>query len=100
MVKTYIEKIPNIYTTIEIDKYMIMPNHIHMIIMNYGIPAVDSEKNGTPRCASPTKSKLPKIINALKSLTSRQFGATMWQRSYHDHIIRNEAEYKKNMGIY
>ena len=50
-----------------------MPNHIHMIIrLEDGTP----EQGGRDaRCASPTKS--------------------MRQRSYHDHIIRNENEYNR-----
>jgi len=37
---------------------------------------------------------LAKVINAFKSLTSRQFGETMWQRSYNDIIIRSEESYQ------
>jgi len=50
---------------------------------------------GTPECASPTKSMLAKIINAFKSLTSRKIGTSIWQRGYHDHIIRNDESYRK-----
>ena len=86
MVKQYIDKTPEFYNAVEIDNYVIMPNHIHMIIFL---------NTGTPVYVSPTKSMLPKIINAFKSLTSRHFGETMWQRSYYDRIIRNEEEYRK-----
>jgi len=84
MVEQYIVKVDEIYEMLRVDKYVIMPNHIHMIV---------SIIDETFECVSPTKSTLAKAINALKSLTSRQFGESMWQRSYHDHIIRNEAEY-------
>ena len=85
MVMQHVENISSVYNNIVIDKYAIMPNHVHMIMIIV---------NGTPGCASPTKSVLSNAINAFKSLTSKQFGEPLWQRSYHDHIIRCENEYK------
>lgn len=82
----YIENIPKHYGNVSIDKYVVMPNHIHMVVIL---------ERGTPGCASPTKSTLAKVINAFKSLTSRQFGESMWQRGYYDHIIRSETDYQR-----
>jgi hypothetical protein len=53
----------------------------------------NTKGDGTRRGASPTKAVIPQIVQSLKSMTTRQFGFNMWQRSYHDHIIRNEIEY-------
>ena len=76
---------------IRIDKYVIMPNHIHMIII------VNKERE--EQSPSPT---LADIICAFKSITTKLSnqkdnikGRKIWQRSYHDHIIRNEQEHKK-----
>lgn len=77
-----------------LDKYVIMPNHIHMIIsLNYD--NADSRK-GCPY-------SVPQIIGRYKSIVSngwlkicKQYNMKMgdiWQRSYFDHIIRNENEY-------
>ena len=85
-----------VYDNVVIDKYSIMPNHIHIILtINTGIPG---RITGTPGCASPTgvkKSVLAKVVNALKGMTTRQFGSTLWQRSYYDHIIRDEEDYQR-----
>ena len=86
MVKQHIDNISSHYATVQIDKYVIMPNHIHMIVVI---------TDGTPGCASPTKSTLAKTANAFKSLTSRRFGESMWQRGYWEHIIRNDEEYRR-----
>jgi REP element-mobilizing transposase RayT len=72
------------YQTAHIDKFVIMPNHVHILLKING---------GTPRTASPTKASVPKIINAFKSYTSKKYGQTLWQRGYHDHIIRDETDY-------
>ena len=93
MVKQHIEQINNVHEYVRLDKYIIMPNHIHLIVSITN--ETQHTTSGTPRAASPTKAVIPKIVNALKSLTSKNFGGSIWQRSYHDHIIRNEAEYQK-----
>ena len=85
MVKTHIENI-NHQNGVTLDQYVIMPNHVHLLIRI---------KSGTPRAASPTKAAIPLIVNALKGLTSKQFGETIWQRSYHDRIVRDEEEYQR-----
>ena len=99
MIKQHIDKMSVVYSSIKVDKYIIMPNHIHMIIAieNSNITKTNGTSSRTEfaQCAFPIKSILAKIINAFKSLTSRQFGESIWQRSYHDHIIRNETEYNK-----
>ena len=85
--------IPNQFDHVEIDTYTIMPNHFHGIIQI---------KNGNSRREdarpSPT---LPGIICSFKSQCTNEYikyikqhnleiSAKIWQRSFHDHIIRNE----------
>lgn len=62
----------------EILKYAIMPNHIHLIIKTTG-------GHGDP--------PLQDIIGRMKSFTTKQYGKTLWQRSFYDHIIRDENDY-------
>ncbi len=79
-------KINAIYEkTVIIDKYIIMPNHIHMIIL------LENAIDGRPKVA-PTISR---IIQQFKGSVSKQIGFSMWQKLFHDHIIRNEHEYQK-----
>lgn len=79
----------NRYPGIRIDKYVIMPNHIHVIIF------IQKETAGASPC--PT---LSDVICAYKSLTTRlckQKGMRdkLFQNSFHDHIIRDESDYRK-----
>jgi len=64
-----------------IDKYVIMPNHIHMIIKN---------ENGTMKASSPTISQK---VKSFKIMVSKTIGKSIFQRSFYDHIIRDEADY-------
>jgi REP element-mobilizing transposase RayT len=86
--KTVKERIDYIMTcpNIHIETYIIMPNHIHLLI---------NITSGTPKAASPTKAMIPQIVNALKSLTTKRLGYSIWQRSYHDHVVRGEKEYNR-----
>ncbi len=72
---------------ITLDKYVIMPNHIHMIL------SICANSNDT--APSPASAALPLAISAFKRLVQRAIGKTIFQRSYHDHIIRNKADYQK-----
>ena len=84
--KTAIHEIPSHYEGITIDKYVIMPNHIHMIL------TLRSGDDGRLIIA-PTR--VPAIIQQLKRNVTKQIGFSMWQKSYHDRIIRNKNEYRQ-----
>ncbi len=71
-----INNIDKTYKDIRVDKYVIMPNHIHLIIIN------DSKNNN-----------ISKIIQQFKGIVSKRCGKNLWQKSYFDHIIRQENEY-------
>ena len=84
-IENAIENIPNIYKNVSINNYIIMPNHIHMIIVLQG--------NDEGRAMhAPTISQ---IINQFKGFVTKQIGYPIWQKLFHDHIIRNEHEYQK-----
>ena len=69
----------------EIEKYVIMPDHIHMIIR------ID---NGTMWASSPTK-KVSSIVRSIKILSTKEIGKPIFQRSYYDHIIRSQSDYNE-----
>ena len=72
---------------VNIPLYVIMPNHIHLLVSILG-----NGPSGTP---APTNETLPKLISTFKRLTNRRCGAQLWQRSYHEHVIRNENDYRE-----
>jgi REP element-mobilizing transposase RayT len=76
---------------LHVDKYVIMPNHIHMILRIDGVFA--EENGGPPRASAPTAATIPSAIGALKRLVHREAGRVVFQRSYHEHVIRNERDY-------
>lgn len=75
VVDRYIQSIPGL------EKYCIMPNHVHLLIL----------LDGPMRASAPTT--VPKLISSFKGLSSKAAGFAIWQRSYYDHIIRNSNDY-------
>ena len=82
-----------------VEKYVIMPNHIHLLIR---IPAVSPQTTGTGGpmgTSAPTEgsvhrgASVPGLMRYLKRSVTRIVGQPVWQRSYHDHVIRNDADY-------
>ena len=83
-----LEEMNEIYKEVKTAKYIIMPNHIHLIV------TVDFD-NGTSRTPSPTNEIIPSYMSTFKRFTNRQFGTDIWERSYYDRIIRSEKEYSE-----
>ena len=80
-----ITNIPNCYEKVRVPNYIIMPNHIHMLIH------ISKSAFGGMGSSRPT---LQNVIRAFKSLTTKAIGFSPWQDSYHDHIIRNQKDYQ------
>ena len=80
------------YPDVQAEKYVIMPNHIHLLIrISKDWKFVQSGPSGTP---APTNAVIPAYVSTLKRLCNRKFGKNIWQRSYHDHIIRTDSDYQ------
>ncbi len=79
IIEKYILNVP------EIEKYVIMPDHIHMIIRI---------ENGTMWASSPTN-RISNIVRSLKILTTKEIGKSIFRRSYYDHVIRNQQDYNE-----
>ena len=78
-----LHKLGKRYTNVSIDKYVIMPNHIHILI------SLKYETAGASPC--PTISE---IICSFKSLTTLAYGkGRIFQSSFHDHIVRDQEDY-------
>jgi REP element-mobilizing transposase RayT len=86
------ESLPSRFPTIELDAFMVMPDHVHAILWLAGLG--DGDRTGR---ASPAPT-LGTIVGAFKSLSAKAINATtprsgaLWQRNYYEHIIRDERD--------
>ena len=108
IVEKWIYKVSDKYPYVSIPHYIVMPNHIHMILEIQGCEA--SRRNGCAqsnldcgrddvRCGrddpAPTSS-LGSIMGYFKYQTTKEINIPkFWQRSYHDHIIRNASDHER-----
>lgn len=61
-----------------------MPNHVHLIL---AIGVADG------RMISASTKSLSTIVGQMKRASSKAAGISLWQRSFYDHVIRNEADH-------
>jgi len=84
------------YLSLKIDRYVIMPNHIHMILV-LEETAGPLERFPSATSARPT---IMDIVCAYKSLTTRQCKKVkpidkLFQTSFHEHVIRGREDYQE-----
>ncbi len=91
----YLHQLNDFYRTISVDCYVIMPDHIHLIL------TISNGQSGTP---VPTKSDektnaknstVSQFISTFKRFCNKEYGINIWQRSFCDHVIRNEQDYQE-----
>ena len=63
---------------VELDYFVVMPNHVHIIFVLRG-----------------SRLRLGEIVRRFKSKVSHRFGINIWQPNYYEHVIRNEKALEK-----
>lgn len=99
-------KSPKIRAEIELDEFVVMPNHLHGIVVILPVDSggnrsdVFAEKEVTARVhdrRGPLPKSLGSFVAGFKSVVTKRInemrgtpGAVVWQRNYYEHIIRSE----------
>ena len=85
------------YDYVELDEWALMPNHLHGVLIIHDARAGGNIRRGGSRTA-PTK-PLGRSIGAFKTVSTKRIniyrdtpGTKLWQRSFHDRVIRDEAD--------
>ena len=112
MVEDWWLSLPGKFPNVALDAHVVMPNHFHgLVALNADFsvvadPRVGPEKSGA-HTGAPLQRKfvsLPEIMRWFKTMTTNAyirgvresgwppFNKHLWQRSYHDRIVRNETE--------
>jgi REP element-mobilizing transposase RayT len=69
--------IATFHAGVVLDVFVVMPNHVHAIV------GIDRRRRPPP---------LPAVVGAFKARASRAADRALWQRGYHDRIVRDETE--------
>lgn len=90
IVESEIAVLENRYKNIAVDAYVIMPNHVHLLLR-----IIEQEDNTQKTCS------IPDAVGRWKAGVTRRVGKafmpsereTVWQTSYYDHVVRGEQDY-------
>ena len=94
-----IKAIPTHYENVIIDRYVVMPNHVHAIVVIDGDHVYSPGRRmpgSRPRLPAGVQARLPQIVGSYKAGVSRICHARgisgfAWQARFHDHILRSNA---------
>jgi len=94
------KEIPEHFTNVPLDEFIVMPNHVHGILLLDENPDCKGTACRAPTVegfGKPVKGSLPTIIRSFKSESTHRInrldkrkGISIWQRNYYEHIIRNQ----------
>ena len=87
------------YPYVILDEYVVMPNHLHGIVVITGDKGEDGRPNAIDGGRSARRGPLGRLIGAFKMVAAKQInlardtvGHPLWQRNYYERIVRGEAE--------
>ena len=90
----YLIQMNDFYDHISIKKYVIMPNHIHILLS-----IKENGQSGTPVPTHETQanSAYSQFVSTFKRFCNKEYGENIWQARSYDHIIRNREDYEEHL---
>lgn len=94
IVNSVVQNLPS-HLCVTIDRYVIMPNHVHLILVITEEDAIQAIRKSPPNSRSIISKAVGYIkMNASKEIRRNYGDIPVWQRGFHDHVIRNRDDYK------
>jgi REP element-mobilizing transposase RayT len=89
----YIRQLNDFYDDLSVESYVIMPNHIHIMLW------VKGAGNGPSRTPVPTvQNSVPsRFVSTFKRFCNKEYGINIWQYRSNDHIIRDRQDYEEHL---
>ena len=89
----YIKQLNDFYNDLSVERYVIMPNHIHILLW------VKGKENGPSGTPVPTaQNSIPaRFVSTFKRFCNKEYGENIWQYRSNDHIIRNREDYEEHV---
>ena len=89
----YIRQLNDYYDNLSVESYVIMPNHIHIMLWVKGIT---NGPSGTP--VPTVQNSIPsRFVSTFKRFCNKEYGTNIWQYRSNDHIIRNHDDYEEHI---
>lgn len=102
IIEAEIQQIETVYHGVSVDKYCIMPDHIHMLIVlsNYELELISKTgEHSSPLQGAEIKMSethnptISRIVKQFKGSITKKLGHSIWQKSFVDRIIRSQGGY-------
>ena len=89
----YIKQLNDFYDNLSVESYVIMPNHIHLLLW------VKDGENGPSGTPVPTAQNTitARFLSTFKRFCNKEYGLNIWQYRSNDHIIRNRDDYEEHL---
>ncbi len=96
----YIKQLNDFYNHLSVEEYVIMPNHIHLLL--WVKENKNTLENGQSRTPVPTNieranSTCSQFVSTFKRFCNKEYGENIWQTRFNDHIIRNRKDYEEHV---
>lgn len=85
IIESAVCEIPKHYPAITVDHFVVMPNHVHLLLQ------INTDTEGRPMVTPPIST----VVQQLKGVVTKRIGYSIWQKLFHDHVIRDEKDYLK-----
>ncbi len=98
----YIQQLDSFYSNISVEDYVIMPNHIHILLFlreneNLNVPLDGQSRTPVPTNVLRANSAFSQFISTFKRFCNKEYGENIWQGRSYDHIIRNQKDYDEHL---
>ena len=86
----YIDQLNDFYDNLSVECYVIMPNHIHILLRVL---------EGPSRTPVPTiqNSAVSRFVSTFKRFCNKEYGQNIWQSRSYDHVIRDQADFDRQL---
>ena len=93
----YIQQLNDFYENLKVEHFVIMPNHIHILLF---VKDSFMSDTGASRTSPPTAKQhavVSRFVSTFKRFCNKEYGENIWQRGFHDHIIRNRQDLDEHL---
>ncbi len=90
----YIKQLNDFYDHISVESYVIMPNHIHFLLI---IKGDGQSRTPVPTNVMRSNSTFSKFVSTFKRFCNKEYGENVWQARCNDHVIRTRKDYEEHM---
>ncbi|HNY31576.1 MAG TPA: transposase [Fibrobacteria bacterium] len=97
------QDLPNHYQGVMMDEFVVMPDHFHSIVVIDSVQCVEPDGEvDMLEVLRRRRMTISRLVGRFKMTTSKWInerrgtpGARVWQRNYHDHIVRDAMEHDR-----